>query len=226
MEDHLRRDTRLILPVGACDQHGPHLPIGATTVVAEALARRLADEFGVLHAPPILYGVNVAAERAFAGSASLRLKTLHRALNELVGDWEAQGFREFILLTAHPYDPQVEALATASAAEARIRVVNALAVDLSSVLDGAIEPEHGGEIQTSLLLHLRPDLVRMDEARDTPPQPLTPLERVRGALAPLSAEGPGSLGKPSLASADKGQRIFDHILHRIREKIFLRPEED
>lgn len=223
---YVQRDPRLILAVGTCDQHGPHLPISATTVIAEALARDLSDEFGVLRAPTFTYGVNVAAERSFPGAASLQLKTLHRALNELLGAWEEQGFREFVLLTAHPYDQQVEALATVSVVEARVRVVNALGVQLGELAESGGAPEHGGEVQTSLLLFLRPDLVQMREARDTPPQPLSALERVRGDLAPLPADGPGSLGRPTLATPERGQRIYEYILHRIRQKIFLAPDED
>src|SRR5437868_1104720 len=106
----LSRDQRLIVPVGACEQHGPHLPIGSDTIIVERLADDLSAEFGVLRAPTLEYGVNVVTERNFAGTASFRRKTLHRALNDLVDTWEASGVREFIFLTAHEHDPHLEAL--------------------------------------------------------------------------------------------------------------------
>src|SRR3954469_24500700 len=81
---HLARDERLIIPVGALEQHGPHLPLGSHVLIARTLSVDLSREFGVLRAPTIYYGVNVRTERAFAGTASLNPKTLHRSLNELI----------------------------------------------------------------------------------------------------------------------------------------------
>ena len=66
----------------------------------------------MLLAPTVEYGVNVETERGFAGNASLRKKTLHRMLNDLLNTWESTGLREFILLTAHEHDPHLEALST------------------------------------------------------------------------------------------------------------------
>ena len=71
-------DPRLIIPVGTCEQHGPHLPLGTATIIAERLADDLSAEFGVLRAPAVEYGVNVDTERGFTGNASVRKKTLHR----------------------------------------------------------------------------------------------------------------------------------------------------
>ncbi len=223
---YLERDRRLIVPVGACDQHGPHLPLGATTCVAEALAAALSREFGVLRAPTFSYGVNVPGERDYAGSATLRAKTLHRSLNEILASWAAQGFREFIALTAELHDPHAEAIATVSAPGARVRVVEALGVDLSSFVEGGEGPQHGGEVLTSLLLHLRPDLVRMDEARDWHLDPATLRRFVRGRLRKLPDGCRGSIGRPTLATAEKGRRIYEHILDRVRQKVFIAPVED
>jgi creatinine amidohydrolase/Fe(II)-dependent formamide hydrolase-like protein len=221
----LERDRRLLVPVGVCDQFGPHLPIAAATPVVESLARDLAQEFEVLYAPTFAYGVNVPTERIFAGSATLREKTLHRALNDLLADWEEQGFNEFILLTAHCYDPHLEALATVAVAEARIRVINALAIDPpdESVVAG---PEHGGQKLTSLLLHLRPELVRMEAAVDVPlPVPRFPsLSRRRIRAVPV--ESPGSVGPVNGASAEAGALIYAHILEKIRDRVFLSPDEE
>jgi creatinine amidohydrolase/Fe(II)-dependent formamide hydrolase-like protein len=163
---HLAGDRRLIVPVGSCDQQGPHLPVGAATTLAERLADDLSREFGVLRAPTLHYGVNPRGERDFAGGAGLSGKTLHRALNELVSAWACQGVREFVFITASTHDPHVEAVATVRVEGARVRVVSALSVGLAQFLDGEKGPEHAGEALTSLLLHLRPAVVRMDRARD------------------------------------------------------------
>ncbi|MEO7648294.1 MAG: creatininase family protein, partial [Gemmatimonadaceae bacterium] len=135
----LAEDPRLIIPVGTCEQHGPHLPIGVVTLIVEHLADDLSSEYGVLRAPTVEYGVNVDTERGLAGNASLRRKTLHRMLNDLLDSWEASGVREFILLTAHGHDPHQEALATVITAQARVRVVDAFGVNISDLLEGQIE---------------------------------------------------------------------------------------
>src|ERR1043165_5003537 len=78
----IERDQRLIVPIGTCEQHGPHMPLSCDTIVVERLSSDLSAQFGVLMAPTVEYGVNVVTERGFAGNASIRKKTLHRMLND------------------------------------------------------------------------------------------------------------------------------------------------
>lgn len=222
----VKRDRRLIVPVGACDQSGPHLPVGAGTCVAEALARDLSQEFGVLRAPTFSYGVNLPGEEVYAGTAALKPKTLHRALMELLAAWQAQGFDEFIAITANVHGPHAEAVATIRAAGARVRVVEALSVDLAGLLDGGAGPEHAGEALTSLLLHLRPGAVRMDAAGDYAMDPEGARKFVGGRLRRVPAGSRGVVGRPTLASAEKGRRIYEHILQKIRLKVFIAPPAD
>jgi creatinine amidohydrolase len=213
-------DQRLIIPIGTCEQHGPHMPLGSDTIIVERMADDLSAEFGVLRGPTLEYGVNVVTEQGFAGNASLRRKTLHRALNDLVDTWEATGIREFILLTAHEHDPHLEALATVITSGARIRVVNIFAMNLSDLLEGQTEPMHGDEVDTSLILYLAPELVRMDLAQDYM-MSRDELRRYRRGWLRIPRGSPGSIGRPTLANAEKGKRLYEHILRRIRERVFL-----
>lgn len=220
---HLEHDARLIVPVGVCDQYGPHLPLGAGTRVVEAVARDLSQDFGVLRAPVLPYGVALPSERRYAGATSLREKTLHRVTNDLLASWEDHGFTEFLLITAHAYDPHVEAVATATGTTARIRVVDLLDIDFAGLVDGTGAVEHGGEVVTSLMLYLHPDKVNLEKAEDFagPGRKGTPPRR----LTRLPAASPGSIGAPSMATPEKGERIYQHILQKIRTRIFLDPEE-
>src|SRR4051812_12317942 len=152
----LESDGRIIVPIGACEQHGPHLPLGTATIIVERLADDLSAEFGILRAPTLEYGVNVDSERGFPGNASLRKKTLHRMLNDLLNTWEMTGVREFILLTAHEHDPHQEALATVITTQARVRVVDILSMNFGTLLEGQAEPMHGDEVDTSLMLFIAP----------------------------------------------------------------------
>ena len=218
----LAADPRLIVPVGTCEQHGPHLPFGCDTIIVERLADDLSARFGVLRAPAVEYGVNTPVERQMPGNASVRKKTLHRVLNDLLGAWEACGVAEFVLLTAHGHDPHQEALATVVTDHARLRVVDIFTVEIADLLEGQTEPMHGDEVDTSLLLHLAPELVRMEAAEDYMVSRET-LRRFRRGRAKLPHGSPGSVGRPRLASAAKGRLIYERILDRVSERVFAAP---
>lgn len=218
----LDRDPRLIIPVGTLVRHGPHLPLGSDTIIAERIAEDLSATFGVLLAPTLEYGVNMPGDHGQPGSASVRRKTLHRLLNDLLFAWEASGVEEFIVLSSHAYDPHQEALATAFTTEARVRVVDLLDIPMSDLLEGQQNPMHGGEADTSLMLYLAPELVRQDLARDytLPPDRL---RRYRRGWLRIPRDSPGSVGRPSLASAERGERIYHRLRDRVAARIFVAP---
>lgn len=221
----LAEDPRLIVPVGACEHHGPHLPLGCDTIIVEHLADDLSATFGVLRAPTVEYGVNPPSPLPPAGRSAMRKKTLHRLLNDLLSTWEASGVREFILLTAHEHDPHQEALATVITAEARVRVVDVFAVQLADLLDGQMEPMHGDEVDTSLMLHLAPELVRQELAEDYM-VPREALRRFRRGWLTVPSDSAGSIGRPSLATAEKGRLLYDRMRDRIGARIFLTPASE
>lgn len=213
---------RLIVPVGTCQQHGPHLPLGCDSILVERLADDLSAGSGVLRAPVIEYGVNVDSAEPFAGNASVRRKTLHRVLNDLVDSWEATGFREFILLTAHEHDPHLEALSTVVTRNAKVRAVDIFAIDFRDLLEGQSEPMHGDEVDTSLMLYLAPELVRMELAQDYMLS-REELRRYRRGWLRVPKGSPGSIGRPSLASAEKGARLYERIYTVVHDRILNAP---
>lgn len=187
----IRRPT-LIVPVGSTEQHGEHLPLGIDTILVERLADDLSARFGVLRAPAVEYAANRDPHRPKAGSAPLGRKTLHRLMNELVEAWEiGSGVRDFILITAEGHEAHQEALSTLLVQEAKVQVVDIFSLDFGTLLERPGVPAHGGELDTSLLLHIAPSLVRMEAAHDSP------------------------RATPSLASAEKGARLYEFILDRI-----------
>jgi creatinine amidohydrolase len=223
---HLARDPRLIIPVGALEQHGPHLPLGANVLIARHLALDLSREFGVLRAPTIYYGVNVPSERGYAGTAALRQKTLHRVLNELLASWEAHGIAEFILITAHRHEPHLDALATLITRSARVRVVSVWDVDVANLLEAQPGPLHACEAETSVLLHLYPEVVRMERARDFELPPEAFDRYLRGELPAPPAGGAGVVGHPTAANAEKGRRIYQRILYAVRRAVFQATDQE
>ena len=169
--------------------------------------------------------MNVATEAHFIGNATVRKKTLHRELNDLIDAWEVTGFREFILLTAHEHDAHLEALSTVITSGARVRVVDIFAVDFSDLLEGQREPMHGDEVDTSLMLYLAPELVDLSLAQDYM-MSREELRRYRRGGLRVPRESPGSIGRPSLASAAKGEALYQRIRSVVRERVLLAPRDD
>lgn len=201
------------------------MPFGSDTIIIERLADDLSAEFGVVRAPTIEFGVNAQTAQAYPGNASVQRKTLHRQLNDLVGAWEASGVREFIILTAHENDPHLEALSTVVTSGARVRAVDVFGIDFSALLEGQSEPMHGDEVDTSLLLYLTPHLVDMSAARDYM-MSRDELRRYRRGWLRVPKESPGSIGRPSLATPEKGAALYRRIHQIVRERIFVAPPPD
>jgi creatinine amidohydrolase len=217
---HIAGEPRLIIPVGALEQHGPHLPLGTNVLLARHVAVDLSEQFRVLRAPTLYYGVNVASERAYAGTASLRQKTLHRAVNELLDAWEEHGVSEFILITAHRHEPHLDALATLVTAKARVRVISIWDVPIGDLLDAQPGPLHGCEAETSVMLHLYPDLVRMERARDFDLTPEQFDRYMRDRLPTPPPGGAGVVGQPTAATPEKGDAIYQRIIAAVRSAVF------
>lgn len=192
----LARDPRLIVPIGTIERTDPALPMGASTLIVERLADDLSAEFGVLRAPTVEYGVNRTPDPGYPGAVTLRKKTLHRLLNDLLTTWECNGVNEFVLLTAHGYDPHQEALSTVGTVRARVRVVDLFAVNLSDLVGVRRSEDDRAGVFLSLLLYLAPSVVDA------------------GAVADPAAD-------PAMAA--QGQALYERIRSRVSERIFLAP---
>jgi len=182
--DWFHRDPRLLLPVGSCTQHGPHLPVGTDNQITESLAHAVCIRTGILLAPLLPYGVASREDLDLAGTAGLERKTLHRVLNEIVESWERQGLEEITLLTGNGNVRHIQAMAMVLAKTVRVRSVDTRAIDVSPFLDSGAT-DHAGEFDTSMMLHLAPNLVR------------------RAATDP---------GFPSNASEQKGSQIYEYLV--------------
>ncbi len=215
VERALARDSRLILPVGALEQYGPHLPLGVNTLIAETLARDLSRETGVLLAPTLWCGVKTPTRDVYAGSAGLRRKTLHRVVNELLAAWEDHGVTDFLVITAHRYEPHLDALLMAFTASACSTIINIYSIEVDDLLEGPPEGEHGGELETSLLLHLAPDRVRTELIADFIPDPRTFRRYVRGRVPTPPPGSRGTVGRPTLATREKGEVIYRRYLRTV-----------
>ncbi len=183
------------------------------------MADDLSGALEILRAPTIEYGVNTATKRSFPGNASVRRKTLHRWMNDLLGSWEEAGVESFIILTAHGHDPHQEALSTLRTRQARVFTVDVFALDFSDDLEDADGPMHGSELDTSLLLYLAPPLVRMERAQDFVLPEKQRTRYLRTSAGSLPKRSPGSLGRPSIATREKGERLYKMIYDRVATRV-------
>jgi creatinine amidohydrolase/Fe(II)-dependent formamide hydrolase-like protein len=136
-------------------------------------------------------------------------------MNELIESWEeGAGVREFFIITAQSSEGHLEALSAIRTDEATVQVVDIFSLDFSELLDRP-SPVQGGELDTSLLLFLAPHLVRMDLAQDFELSPSMLSHYRPGQTRRLPQGSPGSVGFPTLASAQKGERLYTFILERV-----------
>lgn len=223
-------ETVAILPIGAIEQHGPHLPLWVDSCINERLLDRalavMPKTMAVLGLP--LQAVGKSNEHiAFPGTLSLSSETLVAMLLDLGDSVHRAGIRKLILLNSHGGQPQVLDIV---ARELRVRhamlVVNAAWFD-TGVPDGLFSADecrhgiHGGEVETSLMLHLRPDLVDMTRAQNF----VSLGQQMAADYALLSVEGRfgfgwqaqdlnpwGVCGNAAAADAERGARLADHMV--------------
>jgi mycofactocin system creatininase family protein len=189
----------LVVPVGSTEQHGPHLPLDTDTRIAAAVARGVAEHHGYLLAPAIAYGAS-GEHQGFPGTVSIGTPTLIAVLLEY-GRSACEWATRVVFVNGH--GGNVDALRSATAT---LRGEGRDATWISASRDAV--DAHAGHTETSLLLHLWPDAVRIDllAAGNTDPlADLMPRLR-RGGVAAVSPSG--VLGDPTTAAAADGARIF------------------
>ena len=231
VREYLKTRDALIVPVGTCEQHGRHLPLSTDTLVADAFALRLSQATDVAIAPTLPYGVNLPCDTYTPGNAGLTFEALRSSVASLLSDWHRQGFRKFFLLTAHACAvdgfgfAHHEALKQAALpllerGEASVYVLFPFWTDLGDLLEGQSGVGHACEVETSLALHLFPELVRTGMMSD--PEPWEDVTRYDPFIAGV-AQGPpgegwrGGTGRPSLATAEKGAAILERCLEPLTQ---------
>lgn len=207
--DRVGPDAVLAVPVGSTEQHGPHLPLGTDTLVAVELCNRLAARVPeILVAPAVPVGASGEHE-GFPGTLSIGAEALESLVVELVrsaGRW----VRRTVLVNAH--GGNVDALARAQTrlhAEGRDVLTWTARWRAPRDRPDEVPDAHAGRTETSLLLALRPDLVRTRSAAAGVTAPLADLwPQLRGAG--VRAVSPnGVLGDPAGASAGLGADLLD-----------------
>ncbi len=211
--------TTVILPLGATEQHGPHLPLGTDTWRAQALADRLAGQWPALVAPALPIGCS-DEHSGFAGLLSLEHETLAQVIVDCARRLAGWGVHRLVILSAHGGNARALTLAgeclEKELPQLQIWIPDAMAVGGGTVLaiaeEDGITPEslglHAGEGETSEMLCLQPDLVRLERAAPGYTGDMTEvLPRLwENGLQPVTPNG--VLGDPRRADANRGERYL------------------
>jgi creatinine amidohydrolase len=209
--DHAHTAPTLAVPVGATEQHGPHLPLSTDTDIAVALATRLAITMpDIVVAPPLAYGSS-GEHQDFPGTVSIGQAALERLLVELVRS-AGRTFPHIVLISTHGGNAQPVT-----------RAVRLLLHEGRNVL--AWSPNwgggdaHAGRTETSLMLTLAPQHVRMHAAQAGNTTPISGLlpRLHREGLAPVTANG--VLGDPTGASAEEGAALLRHATTALTQRV-------
>jgi mycofactocin system creatininase family protein len=192
----------IAVPLGSCEQHGPHLPLDTDTRIAVALADRLASvRPNILVAPALAYGAS-GEHAGFEGTLSIGQAALELVIVELVRS--ADAFDGVVLVNGHGGNAEAVARAVAVSTSDGRRVLSwTPSIDVSSGADA-----HAGRTETSALLALAPSTVRLDLARPGATAPLAGLMDDLRAGGVQAVAANGVLGDPTDASAAEGVALL------------------
>jgi creatinine amidohydrolase len=212
-----------ILPVGATEQHGPHLGCGVDTVIAEKLCSAVAEKTGVPMLPALPYGCSLGHSQRWPGTIAVTPVLLIEVVKQ-IGDWAYHsGLRRLFIVNAHvtnaaplrcalemlraQYDDLMVAVINTATLSARVREFHAA--------DGA--DWHANDAETSLMLAIAPQGVRPDKLPQADDPDRTGCCIFSHPVNRTSLNG--VTGKPSLATQEKGQRWFDWLVEDLTQLV-------
>jgi creatinine amidohydrolase len=180
IKEYLSSDNRVILPLGATEEHGRHLGLGTDFVEAEAIARGVGDKTPVVVAPTLNYGMS-HMQLAFPGTLSLRPTTLIAVLEDLLRALYRHGFRRVLVVNGHggntPSLASAIQLVTPDLADLRIKTFEwwTDAESYRVVVDrfGPQQGSHASPGETAFMLAVRPEAVHLERltGQDAPVKP-------------------------------------------------------
>ena len=204
------RGAILAVPVGATEQHGPHLPLTTDTELATALVEGLtAARPSVVAAPPLAYGSS-GEHAGFAGTLSIAQEALERVLVELVRSASAT-FARVLLVCAHGGN-----LEPLRRAELRLRSEGR---EVCAWLPRWSEGEHAGRVETSLMLALAPRRVRLERAAAGATEPVHELMPRLAGDGVRAVSRNGVLGDPAGACAEEGRALLAEEVARLVDAV-------
>ncbi|MGW0140873.1 creatininase family protein [Streptomyces calvus] len=202
-----------VLPVGSFEQHGPFLPLATDTLVACAIAREIADAYPVHLLPPVTISCS-HEHAAWPGTVSLSSLTLHAVVRDIADSLRRSGVEALVLVNGHGGNYVLGNVVQESSARGERMALFPAPEDWETarvragVVTSLLTDMHAGEIETSVLLHTHPELLRAgyetsDHVAD---------DRRHLLTAGMSAyTDSGVIGRPSLGSPEKGKELLTSL---------------
>lgn len=230
--DRIEQDNPVVfLPCGALEQHGPHLPLGTDALLATAVSASAAERVAGIVAPPFNYGYKSQPKcgggQHFPGTTSLDGASLSKAVRDVIREFARHGVRKLVVVVGH-YENQwfvtegIELAMRELSPSSPLRVMRTEYWDfLTPDTLSAVFPEgfpgfaleHAAVMETSLMLHYHPSLVRLDLIPDDGPAdfPSYDMFPLCGHWVPAS----GVLSSAKTADPEKGRLMAEELTARI-----------
>lgn len=214
--DYVKGDHLVILPFGSIEEHGSHLPLGTDSFQCENVVKRIAERFGAYVLPPVRYG-ECRTTRNFPGTISIRSETVMMLTEDVLGELARNGVSNVLVLSGHAGSGHMAAIRLgAQRAVERNTDLKAMVLsdyDIAYDLAGKEFPPtdgHAGQIETSRMLAIRPDLVgdKRPVGDSRPPKYMILSDPER--YIPT-----GVMGDPTDSSDEKGRRIDDYVIDKL-----------
>lgn len=227
VEAYLRKNDLVIFPVGSTEQHGRHMAEDNDSFTAFEIAKRVAERTGVLVAPTMPFGYS-AHHMNFPGTITLSFETLVRVYKEVCKSLLHHGFKKIVIFNGHGGNTNAIAQAVREVREETGAIVYALMVfpmerGFGSSSLKVLEQEGGGhacELETSIGLYLGQRILPERAERWKPPRGQTEFERkYQGKVTTArnfdEITESGSLGDPTLATKEKGEKLVEAVVEEI-----------
>lgn len=226
-------DKVAVIPVGSTEAHGPHLPLCTDSLIGAAVAELAATEldrrgFVAMHFPTIHYAVTDWAG-AFSGSVSIAASTAIELVLQTCAAARAMGFDRVAIFTAHLEPGHIASMREVARRYAEAHAGEALIFPDTTrrALAARLTPEyqsgscHAGQYETSLVLALRPELVRWELARALPAHPVPLAQRIREGARDFVECGMDRAycGTPADASAEEGRASLTVLSELVVEAV-------
>jgi len=212
--DDITETELAILPVGSIEQHGPHLPVVTDWVIADALGRGIAEKTGGFYIPALPVSTN-KEHRGKRGSVGLHSDIFYKMMVDICLDLKAQGFRRIAIIQGHGgifvMNPIVRELNADYNPDLFVVKIDNSEIDSPQKKQILESPDgiHANEAETSLMLHLHPELVDMSKAKDFIPAESRPMLNY-GSILRYCPDGIWGMAKK--ASAEKGKKLLEIMI--------------